>query len=286
MFDLHQPIPAYLTLKSNIVRLILFTSAFALVFINIYAPFDVITWYKVTRWELLFYSSLIILTGVLIVVISRVIMFHYSKKRTLSYLQYICWVSAEVFFMALFYTLYEKTILKDGRFFPDLLKISMQNTALVLLLPYSITWLYFSWKEKKQKLDALTHGNPLTDTSKNMIPFHDEKGVLRLSVKSNDLLYLESSDNYITIYYFNKNKVEHYMLRNTLKKMEDQFSGSQIIRCHRSYMINFDKVKLLSKEKDGLRIELDVPEALQLPVSKTYVEKVMNTFSRFCTTNE
>jgi len=61
MFDIHQPIPAYLLAKSNIVRLIIFTAAFALLFINIYAPFDLQSWYKVTKWQLLVYSSLVTL---------------------------------------------------------------------------------------------------------------------------------------------------------------------------------------------------------------------------------
>jgi hypothetical protein len=39
MPDLQKEIPAYLMLKSNIVRLILFTAFFALIFINVYAPF-------------------------------------------------------------------------------------------------------------------------------------------------------------------------------------------------------------------------------------------------------
>jgi len=43
MFDWQEKIPAYLTEKSNIVRLILFTAAFALIFINLYAPFGVYT---------------------------------------------------------------------------------------------------------------------------------------------------------------------------------------------------------------------------------------------------
>ena len=39
MTDFSNPLPKYLTDKGNIVRLIALTAAFALVFINIYAPF-------------------------------------------------------------------------------------------------------------------------------------------------------------------------------------------------------------------------------------------------------
>ena len=282
MVDLQKPIPGYLTEKRNITNLIVFTAAFALVFINFYAPFGVELKYQVTPLELLFYSSMIILTGVLVVVVSRVIMYHRCKRKQINHYQYILWSLAEVLFMALFYTLYEKVFLKDGRLVADLLKVSIQNTALVLLLPYSVLWLYFSWKDKKMLLADLVSGSHAAEPAKNMVPFYDEKGVLRLSVKMENLLYIEASDNYVTIGYLNKDKVSRFLLRNTLKRMEELFANTPMIRCHRSFMVCLDKVKVIRKDKDGLMLELDVPIALDLPVSKTYVDKIMGTFPKFC----
>ena len=118
MADFYKPIPAYLTTKRNIVQQILFTAAFALVFINVYEPFGVNVWFKITRWELLLYSSLITLTGVLIVVISRIVMYYLSRRRSLNTWHYLLWVLAEILLMALFYSLYIKLILHDEGFFP------------------------------------------------------------------------------------------------------------------------------------------------------------------------
>jgi len=282
MVDLQRPIPSYLTQKSNITNLIVFTAVFALVFINFYAPFGVELKYNVSGLELLFYSSLVILTGVLVVVVSRIIMYYRCKRKQVSHFQYIFWSLTEVFFMALFYTFYEKVFIKDARAVEDLLKISIQNTALVLLIPYSVSWLYLSWKDKKLLLADLANGNQPVEAARNMIPFYDEKGALRLSVKVENLLYIEASDNYVTICYLNKDKVSRFLLRNTLKRMEEVFRDSSVIRCHRSYMVNFDKVKVIRKDKDGLLLELDVPVSLNLLVSKTYVEKVLSAFSKFC----
>ncbi|HUW04712.1 MAG TPA: LytTR family DNA-binding domain-containing protein [Williamwhitmania sp.] len=281
MVDFQRTIPGYLNQKENIVKLIIFTAAFALVFINIYAPFGVESWFAVTRLQLFFYSSLVILTGVLVVVISRVFMYHLCKHYSLNLIQFLIWILLEVFFMALFYAVYEKYILHETRLFETLLKVSIQNTALVLLIPYSVLWLYFSWKDKKLMLDQISQGQSFPNNSKNMVPFHDEKGVLQFSVKMESLLYLEASDNYVKVCYLNKEKIARYMLRNTLKKMEANFNGMELIRCHRSYMVNFDKVKVIRKDKDGLMLELDTLNAVDIPVSKTYVENVMKTFSRF-----
>jgi len=279
MFDLQKQIPAYLLNKRNIVRLILFTAVFALIFINVYAPFGVDVWFNVTRWTLLLYSSIIILTGVLVVVVSRIIMYHSSHRYTIKLYQYLVWVLAEVFFMGLFYTLYQKLILGDTRFFPDLLVVSVQNTALVLLLPYSVLWLYFSWVENKKRLELINEIQQ-PEARRSMIHFNDERGVLRFSVKSDHLLFLEAADNYVYIHYLDSEKPSRLVLRNNLKKLGEDLSGTDMVRCHRSFMVNVEKVALIKREKEGLLLELDLPGVMAIPVSQTYVQDVIEFFSR------
>jgi len=286
MADLHKPIPSYLNEKQNIIRLVIFTSLFALVFINIYAPFGADLWFNVTRLEFFTYSSLIILTGVLVVVISRMIMYRVVKHHSIILWHYLLWIFAEIMFMALIYAVFEKYFLKDLREFIELVKISSRHTALVLLLPYSVSWLYFSWRDKKEQIERLSDFQPVITGGRDMIPFYDEKGVLKFSLKAENLYYLESAENYVSICYQNKGKVSKFLLRDTLKNAEETFAGTEIIRCHRSYMVNFDKVKVIKKDKDGLRLELDNPSVIDIPVSKTYVSSVMQTFSKFCQIND
>lgn len=286
MIDFQKPLPPYLNEKQNIIRLVLFTSLFALVFINIYSPFGADRWFNLTKLEFFTYSSLTILTGVLVVVFSRILMYRFCKRHTLNTWQYLVWIFAEIFLMALSYALFEKFLLKDVRLFEDLVKVSSRNTALVLLLPYTISWLYLSWLDKKELIDRLENVKAFSSGIRNMIPFYDEKGIMKFSIKKENLLYIESAENYISICYLNKNKVSKYLLRDTLKKIEENFSGTEIIRCHRSYMVNFDKVKVIRKDKDGLKLELDNPFVIDIPVSKTYVDSVMQTFSKYCQTSD
>ena len=281
MIDFQKPIPPYLNEKQNIIRLILFTSLFALVFINAYSPFGADRWYNLTRFEFFTYSSLTILLGVLVVVISRILMYHVCKRHTINIWQYLLWIFAEIFSMALAYSLFEKLFLKDARMFTELVKNSSRNTALVLLLPYSVLWLYFSWRDKKEQIERLADYPSSSENSRNMIPFYDDKGILRFSIKKENLLYLESAENYVNICYLNKGKVSKYLLRDTLKKIEENFSGTEIVRCHRSYMVNFEKVKVIRKDKDGLKLEFDNPSVTDIPVSKTYINTVMQTFSKY-----
>jgi hypothetical protein len=277
-------IPDYLNERKNIVRHVLFTAIFALVFINLYAPFGVETWYNVTRPELFFYSSMVILTGVLVIAISRIIMYQVTRRRDLNYGQYIFWIAAEILSMALVYVILEKLIVKDPRDILTTFKVSLTTTCLVLLIPYTITWLFFSWIDKNRVLEALSAnrtGMPIKTNGPAMIPFHDEKGELRFSLKPADLLYLEAADNYVIIHYLDHGRKLKYMIRNTLKNMEGILRDANVIRCHRSYMVNFERVKIIRKERDGLVLELDLPEKELLPISKTYVEQIMKIFSGY-----
>lgn len=286
MGNFEKPLPSYLNEKKNIIRLIIFTSVFALVFINIYSPFGSDRWFNLTQFQFFFFSSLTILAGVLVVVISRMLMFQYCKKKAIVLWQYLLWIFGEILMMALFYSLFEKFVLDDSRLFEDIFTLSLRNTALVLLLPYSISWLWLSWNDKKDQLERMKGLQEYSANPGNMIPFYDERGALKFSVKKENLLYLESAENYVNICYLNQNRISKYMLRDTLKKIEVNFAGTEIIRCHRCYMVNFEKVKVIRRDKDGLKLELDNPMISDIPVSKTYVNSVMQTFSRYCKSGE
>lgn len=281
MVDLQKPIPSYLNEKQNIVRLILFTSIFALVFINIYSPFGVDRWFNLTQLEFFTYSSLTILTGVLVVVFSRLVMFRINKKHTILVWHYLVWIFGEIMFMALSYALFEKFLLNDARLFTDLVKISSRNTALVLLLPYSVLWLYFSWQDKKEQIERLADSPAFPAGTRDMISFYDDKGILKFSIKRENLLYLESAENYVNVCYINNNKVSKYLLRDTLKKIEETFSGTEIIRCHRSYIVNFENVKMIRRDRDGLKLGFDNLLVKDIPVSRSYVDPVMEIFSKY-----
>ncbi len=282
MSRLDRKIPPFIYSKSNLIWLVLFTAVFALLFINIYTPFESPSWYPISRIQYFLYSSLIILTGVLVVVISRIVMFYYTKKRTISYWDYIIWVAAEIFFMSLFYTLYSY-IMDDTRNFWEIYRSSVRNTSLILLLPYSISLLFFSMQEKSRQLKVMEENKQSGDITLsqkgNVLSFTDDKGELKLSIKKESLLFLESADNYVTIWYLSKSGVSKYLLRNTLKEMEDRFANTNIIRCHRSFMVNLDKVKVAKRTKDGIMLDLDVEHIPDIPVSKSYGDRIAQWFA-------
>jgi len=238
----------------------------------------VTSWFEVSTPTLFIYASGVILAGVLVVAISRIIMYHAVRRgRQLRIWHYLVWVAAEIVSMALFFTLFEIVILDDSRTFPELLGRSVRHTSLTLLLPYTMLWLWFSWHDSKLRLQEISE-QPDGSGQKPMIPLRDEKGVLRLSLKRSDILYMQASDNYVTVWYQSQSKVTKFMLRNTLKTMEDELKQESIIRCHRSYLVNIGNVKLIRREKEGLALELDSTPASTVPVSRTYMHEVLTAF--------
>lgn len=280
MSFMRRKIPPFIYKRSNLTLVVAFTALFALLFINIYKPFESPQWYPITQFEYFLYSSLIILTGVLVVVISRIIMYYYTKKRTLTYWEYLIWVIAEIFFMSLFYTLYSYT-LDETRDFTEVYRSSIIKTSLILLLPYIISLLFLSWREKSMRLKKLEvkgqeEGVPART---EIINFRDEKGVLQLSIKKDSLLYLESADNYVSVWYLSKSGVSNYLVRNTLKEMELRFSQTRIVRCHRSYLVNLDQVKVARRTSNGIVLDLGTPKIPDIPVSRTHAEQIARWFT-------
>lgn len=281
MLAWEKKIPEYLLKKDAISRTTIFTGIFALAFINFYSPFGAESWLNLSQLELFLDSSLAILTGMVVIVLSRIIMYHSTKKNSISYLYYSLWIAIEIISMAVGYSVYVKYVLHDPRLFYIIVQVTIKNTALVLLLPYSVLWLYFAYKEKTNLLEKFSsnHNESPQPVADKMIPFYDDKGKLKFSVINEDLIYLEASDNYVSIHYSANNKVAKYMIRNTLKNLEERLKPLGFIRCHRSYLVNFSKVKILKREKDGVFLELNTNNELTLPVSKTYVATIVESFS-------
>jgi DNA-binding LytR/AlgR family response regulator len=112
-----------------------------------------------------------------------------------------------------------------------------------------------------------------------MIRFNDEKGNTKLVVSVDRVVSLESAGNYVNILYDDGGKLIRYSLRNTLKGVEKMCSSNGLVRCHRSYLVNLSKIKIIRRTSEGVYAEMDVPNANNIPVSKTYAPELLRLFS-------
>jgi DNA-binding LytR/AlgR family response regulator len=280
---LNTKIPAYIYEKKNIIRLVLFTALFALLFINAFEPFNSRNWRErpLSSELYLFFSSLIVLTGVLVVVVSRVIMYYRGRRHSLSTRTYLVWIVLEIVFMSLFYTVY--TVYFPSKDVPvsliDVVKTMLLRTSLVLLLPYAVYHLYYAYKDKEKQLQLLKDRHTELLPRQNIYSFYDDKGDLRLSLARENLLYIEAAENYVNIWYLNKSQPTKLLLRNSLKTIEKILADTNVIRCHRSFIVNLETVNVIRRQKDGIYMEFGIANVADIPVSKKYDDKITRWFS-------
>ena len=101
-----------------------------------------------------------------------------------------------------------------------------------------------------------------------------------------DLLAIESSDNYCTIFYVRKEALAKDLMRSSLSRLESQLSdfqqhtlhqksgptthrSSSFVRCHRSYVVNLDQVERISGNAQGYKLHL-LGGQLTVPVARKY----------------
>ena len=278
---LFQKIPKYLLTKQNQIAMVLFVSVFAVIFINIFKPFgseDWMTMGKFTPTQYLLWSTILVTLGMSIVAISRMIMYHYSKKPThnISILKYTLWVIVELLLLSASFTILALITSYGGaeRDPMEIYKNALQNTVFIMFIPYLICIMYLSYQDKSAKLRTIMEEN-IGNKSISFIAFHDDRGILQLSVAKENLLYIESADNYISTWYLKNGQLKKQLIRITMKDLSQQLADTNIVRCHRSFMVNLDQIKVLRREKENLFIELGYPGLKEIPISKTYGEEVL-----------
>ena len=131
----------------------------------------------------------------------------------------------------------------------------------------------------------MNYSNVVSDTPVNpyedkRFTLFDNKGVLKFSIKSDNLYFIESDDNYIKVWYMDSSgEMKQYMLRCRLKTVEDSFVDSDLVRCHRKYIVNIKKVSILRAEKEGYKISFGQEGVEAIPISKTYEQNVLSRFN-------
>ena len=283
----NKDLPSFLVTKENIRKLIFFTTVYSLIFINIFRPFNSEDWIPgINTFNYFLYSSLMVLIGLTLISISRIVMHFFVKKISIGYLEYLIWIFGEITILAGFYIFIAHRVGFIENYIEqnpglvyweatfEIFRKAVANTTWMLLIPYVISFLYLYNEQLIKKLAEHTEENK----ENNVIQFKDEKDEVRFSITSDKVIFIESSDNYCIIKYLNNDKISDFVLRSSLKRLANELSETPIQRCHRSYMINLEHVASLKKDNSDISFEFDVPNVKEIPISKSYNEKIMELF--------
>ncbi len=89
----------------------------------------------------------------------------------------------------------------------------------------------------------------------------------QVKIKFEDILYIESSKDYVKIYLSNKNYITKYSISAFYKQLDKRF-----IRVHRSYIVNQNKVTAYTKND----IEINT---MEIPIGENYKQDVIDVLS-------
>lgn len=100
----------------------------------------------------------------------------------------------------------------------------------------------------------------------------------RLRLLPAQISHLAAADNYVQVFFTENGEMKNRLLRATMRKMEDQLAGNpNFYRCHRTFIVNLNKVERVSGNAQGFRLHLDSEVAL--PVSRALNEEIKLKFA-------
>jgi|GEM_PF-6060806 len=164
---------------------------------------------------------------------------------------------------------------------------TLQTHFLVtFLIGIAIGGLEYFWIKGKYRHSGLQANEDQNDrqrfrflkenSEQKMITLYGNSPKNSLALFPQELLYIESTGNYVQIYYTIEGKVLYRKLRATVSKMEEKLKDYPfIVRCHRAFIVNSHHIRKINQSK----IWLNSMEN-EIPISKTYkatIQKQMNS---------
>ncbi len=122
-----------------------------------------------------------------------------------------------------------------------------------------------SWKFSDNRNDeavVISAQNPKNDFSCNF----------------SDILFFHALDNYIVIHFIKDSNYLKEVIRTTLKKAKDDLNEyPNFFHCHKSYIVNLDKVIKVSGNAQGLKLHFDHVNEI-IPVSRQLQQEFKHIF--------
>jgi len=156
-------------------------------------------------------------------------------------------------------------------------------TAIIAIIPaiaiilYKQVFVYKRIVKEVEKIDAkLISRNSLfvQDESKIRITFKSDTRKNDVHIFLDQFVLLSSFGNYIEVYYVKNNELTKQLIRNTISNIEKDLKEiNSIVRCHRSHMINLQKIDRVKGNLQGYQLFFKVVD-MQVPVSRSYTRLI------------
>ena len=257
-------------------KLIFITGIVAFVFINIFEPFGIYSIPNKNEFEIFLEIGIALLSVTGMLTLSQFLLRRILNIQRFTYLTIVYWFIFESILIGAVWSLL--TVLIDGGIDTPFFNLWITNIiecVFLIGLPYFATLFYLGFKEKSRKVALLQEEISKEKINPGaIVSFKENSNKEKLDLRLEDVLYIESNDNYVVIHYIINQKTEKSLLRNTIKNLEKELQPYGIVRCHRSYMVN--TLNIIKKEKTpkGFNLFLKSDENAIIPVSKSYTSEM------------
>jgi len=191
-----------------------------------------------------------------------------GKYKSLTSMGYLMWCIGEILAASLFCSLYIVLLSEESLPFFELAGSTYLNLLATAVYPYVFLWMGYELRSRDRE-----ESNPAEDGS--LIRFYDEYKKLRFIIAPEAVIFIKSEDNYVQIHYTDRNRVKKFILRSSMKALEEDLSKHGLVRCHRSYFINPLFIKIVHRDDAGLIVaELKQDGFESIPISRKYQEAI------------
>ena len=241
---------------------------FAMIFTIYYRPAGV--YENLTMQSASFTFNVTILFCIFLVSLSitRGWLYLLGKYKDLTGTLYMIWSVGELLIAALFCSLYIVLMEDNGVSYFEIAGYAFINLLAICVYPYVFLWLGAGIYARDRE-DAA----PADDNS--LIRFHDEYKKLRFVIAPEAVMYIKSEDNYVQIHYLDRGRIKKFILRSSMRALEDDLSRHGLVRCHRSYFINPLFIKIVRRDESGLIVaQLKQDGCENIPISRKYQDEI------------
>jgi hypothetical protein len=127
-----------------------------------------------------------------------------------------------------------------------------------------------SLKTRFVALQSIQLGAP----AEKLVHLTSENEKDNVSIALDQLLYLESQDNYVAVVHMDQGVRRGTLIRTSLKRLEAALDEPLLSRCHRSYIVNLHRVRACHGNRHGLKLSLEGADQ-PIPVSRSYTDSIL-----------
>lgn len=241
---------------------------FAFVFCLYYRPYVMLDFLSMENATFSFNSTMLFCIVLVSYSITRWSLFVLGKFRSLSGIAYLIWCVGETMISALFCALYLVLMSHTDITFFEVSGITFMNLLTTTIYPLVIMWLCFDRYLRNEDT-----AKPVDESS--LIRFYDEYKKLRLVIANEAVIFIKSEENYVQIHYLDKYKTKKFVLRSSMRALEEDLLKKGLVRCHRSYFINPAYIKIVHRDESGQIVaELNQDGFDSIPISRKYQDEI------------